>query len=187
MQGSPALWRAMRRGQRRLRNPRRVERRQAERGRGRENGKAKGRSFAHGTISIVLLAASPRTSIFSPPLLPCRSPVGAWPGLNRIGYPCVPYRLHGFQTDSCVYRSSRVQGRYPCLLCQGECAFPCKSRTFAVDECVFNDFRLRKPSGGRGVYGCCSTERMFPAGSLNQAIEGPGPRAIPFSSCSKPS
>ncbi len=35
-----------------------------------------------------------------------------------------------------------------------------------------------------------STERMFPAGSLNQAIVGPRPsppRAIPFSSCSKPS
>ena len=33
-----------------------------------------------------------------------------------------------------------------------------------------------------------STERMLPAGSLNQAIAGPSPpRAIPFSSCSKPS
>ncbi len=32
-----------------------------------------------------------------------------------------------------------------------------------------------------------STERMFPAGSLNQAIVGPLPRAIPFSSCSNPS
>ncbi len=32
-----------------------------------------------------------------------------------------------------------------------------------------------------------STERMFPAGSLNQAMSGPLPRAMPFSSCSKPS
>jgi hypothetical protein len=36
-------------------------------------------------------------------------------------------------------------------------------------------------------YGCCSTERMLPAGSLNQATIGPGPRAMPFSSWSKPS
>ena len=28
---------------------------------------------------------------------------------------------------------------------------------------------------------------MFPAGSLNQAMYGPSPRAMPFSSCSKPS
>lgn len=36
-------------------------------------------------------------------------------------------------------------------------------------------------------YGCCSTERTFPDGSLNHAIWGPGPRTMPFSSWSKSS
>jgi hypothetical protein len=31
------------------------------------------------------------------------------------------------------------------------------------------------------------TERMLPAGSLNQAMSGPIPRLMPFSSCSNPS
>ena len=31
-----------------------------------------------------------------------------------------------------------------------------------------------------------STESMFPAGSVNQAMSGPWPRAMPFSSCEKP-
>jgi ligand-binding SRPBCC domain-containing protein len=39
----------------------------------------------------------------------------------------------------------------------------------------------------RGRYGCCSTEMMFPEGSSNQAICGPGLRTMPFSSWSKPS
>ena len=45
------------------------------------------------------------------------------------------------------------------------------------------------PSGSfeLGGYRSCSTDRMFPAGSLNQAMYGPSPRAIPRSSCSKPS
>ena len=33
----------------------------------------------------------------------------------------------------------------------------------------------------------CITDRMLPAGSLNQAMSGPCPRATPFSSWSNPS
>ncbi len=45
-------------------------------------------------------------------------------------------------------------------------------------------------AAGADAYGqsVWSTARMLPAGSLNQAIEGPrGSREIPFASCSKPS
>lgn|GEM_PF-6069265 len=37
-------------------------------------------------------------------------------------------------------------------------------------------------SCGRRPYGCCITASVFPDGSLNQAICGPGPRTMPFSS-----
>jgi hypothetical protein len=52
----------------------------------------------------------------------------------------------------------------------------------ALDDAAQPDRELGQTSS--------STERMFPAGSLNHAIVGPRsspPRAIPFSSCSKPS
>ena len=48
-------------------------------------------------------------------------------------------------------------------------------------------WRGTRPSGLARAYGCCSTARTFPDGSLNQAICGPGLRTIPFSSWSKPS
>ncbi len=53
----------------------------------------------------------------------------------------------------------------------------------------YSDLAYRQNPEHRGpeIQGCCKTERMLPAGSLNQAIGGPGPRATPFSSCSKPS
>ena len=58
--------------------------------------------------------------------------------------------------------------------------------TGACDQLALTRLRGR-PVDGIGAYISSCTERMLPAGSLNQAIVGPGPRAMPFSSCSKPS
>lgn len=41
--------------------------------------------------------------------------------------------------------------------------------------------------GGAGDGYCCITAMTFPDGSSNQAIWGPGPRTMPFSSWAKPS
>ena len=42
-------------------------------------------------------------------------------------------------------------------------------------------------AGVRPRYSVLSTDRTLPAGSLNHAMSGPFPRAMPFSSWSKPS
>ena len=48
--------------------------------------------------------------------------------------------------------------------------------------------RARYPNRARAcVSYSCITDRMLPAGSLNQAMSGPCPRATPFSSWSNPS
>src|SRR5205085_9736232 len=46
---------------------------------------------------------------------------------------------------------------------------------------------MRRPRVARLGYLSCSTDSTLPAGSLNQAIYGPPSRAMPFSSCPKPS
>lgn len=44
-----------------------------------------------------------------------------------------------------------------------------------------------RPGNRHGGQPCSRTDRTLPAGSVNQAIAGPCPRMIPFSSCGIPS